>query len=1031
MANGYFALVLHAHLPFVRHPEDPTVMEEHWLYEAITGTYLPLLQTFEGLIADHVPFRVHGLAVGAAHHDADRRSAEGPLRRAPRQADRARREGDRPHQARAALPAARATCTATASSALRHTWRCHDGNLVRAFRQLAGGRPRRGHHLDGDARLLPADGSQLGHHPRPGSRRRRSVREALRPPPARHVAGRVRLRARRRRAAARGGRPLLLRRHARHPVRRPPPAVRRLRAALLPERRRRLRPRHRVVRAGLERPGGLPRRPALPRLLPRHRLRPAARVHQPVHPPGRAPRCTPASSTTPSPTTSCTTSGSTIRTSRAARRACTPRTSAATAKSRCSRLRGAAWTGRRSSSARTTPSSTATGGSRGRCSWATSSASCTSTSTTSRRSRRATTSIATTPTRSPRPARRRGATRATTSTGSTRPTPGPTATCTSPPSAWSSWRAATRAPTRSPPRALNQAARELMLAQSSDWTFIMRTGTTVPYATKRINEHIVQFNKLYDDLRGAKVNERWLDRRRVAEQHFPADRLPYLRQLSRLVRARRHSQGSVRRLRVRPVRQDRRPGRRRGRAAEGAARAGHRRPRRDAALRGHALERARACWTACCRCRCGGARRAARVRLGQLPDSDVPVYCLEFNRYFDRPYLYGPPGEGYPDNLERFTFLSRGALELCKALGFFPDVIHCNDWQTALVPVYVNTVEWMQPLHGAATVYSIHNLAYQGVFDGGGMFITGLGREHYNPRRARALRRLNLTKGALHHSTLLSTVSPTYAREIQTGAYGCGLDGVLAARSGDLRRHPERHRRRRVEPGDGPPPARDVRRQRCPGKAACKAALQKEAGFAVRPDVPLFGVIGRLTSQKGFDVLAHALDRILGWDVQIVLLGTGDPDAERFFAWADAHRGDRFRAWLRLRQRPRAPHRGRRRLLPDAVALRALRPQPDVQPALRHAAGRARDGRPGRHRPELRRGDRRRHRLHVHRPQPRVAGQHHRLGGLDLVRSPRAHRRRCGSAPWSRTSPGTAPRRRTTTSTCAPTKNDAGHGFAG
>ena len=91
------------------------------------------------------------------------------------------------------------------------------------------------------------------------------------------------------------------------------------------------------------------------------------------------------------------------------------------------------------------------------------------------------------------------------------------------------------------------------------------------------------------------------------------------------------------------------------------------------------------------------------MRVGKLPGSDVPLYCLEYNRYFDRPYLYGPPAEGYEDNLERFTFLSRGSLELCKALGFFPDVIHCNDWQTALVPVYVNTVEWLQPLHAAAT----------------------------------------------------------------------------------------------------------------------------------------------------------------------------------------------------------------------------------------------------------------------------------------------------------------------------------------
>jgi starch synthase len=290
----------------------------------------------------------------------------------------------------------------------------------------------------------------------------------------------------------------------------------------------------------------------------------------------------------------------------------------------------------------------------------------------------------------------------------------------------------------------------------------------------------------------------------------------------------------------------------------------------------------------------------ARVRKGNLPGSDVPVYCLEYNRYFDRPHLYGPPSDGYGDNLERFTFLSRGSLEICKALGFIPDVIHCNDWQTALVPVYINTVEWAQPLHGSATVYSIHNLAYQGVFDGNGMFITGLGREHYNPGEFEHFGAMNLTKAALNHSTLLSTVSPTYAREIQTGEYGCGLDGILARRNDELagilngidvdewNPAADRHL----------PTAFDVQDRR--GKAACKAALQKEAGFAVRPDVPVFGVIGRLTSQKGFDVLAHALDRVLSWDVQIVLLGTGDEDAQRFFSWVDAHRGDRFRAWLRF-----------------------------------------------------------------------------------------------------------------------------------
>jgi starch synthase len=291
----------------------------------------------------------------------------------------------------------------------------------------------------------------------------------------------------------------------------------------------------------------------------------------------------------------------------------------------------------------------------------------------------------------------------------------------------------------------------------------------------------------------------------------------------------------------------------------------------------------------------------ARVRIGTLPRSDVPIYFLEYHRYFDRPYLYGPPGDAYPDNLERFTFLSRGALETCKALAWIPDVIHANDWQTALVPVFLNTFEWGQPLHGTASIYSIHNLSYQGVLESGALFITGLGREHYHPGEFEHFGALNLTKAALFHSTLLSTVSPTYAREIQTGEYGCGLDGVLMGRRHDLRGILNG-----IDVDDWNPvtdpyiAARYDARRIAAGKAKCKAALQKEAGLPVRPDVPLFGLVGRLTVQKGVDVLAHALERILRWDVQVILLGTGDPEAETFFARANGERGDRFCAWLQF-----------------------------------------------------------------------------------------------------------------------------------
>jgi starch synthase len=130
---------------------------------------------------------------------------------------------------------------------------------------------------------------------------------------------------------------------------------------------------------------------------------------------------------------------------------------------------------------------------------------------------------------------------------------------------------------------------------------------------------------------------------------------------------------------------------------------------------------------------CTTARPGRACAWGGSRAADVPVYFLEYNRFFDRPDLYGPPGQAYQDNLERFTLFSRGALELCKVLGWIPDVVHANDWQTALVPVYVNTVEWAKPLHGCATLYTIHNLAYQGNWESGAMFITGLGWNHFNP----------------------------------------------------------------------------------------------------------------------------------------------------------------------------------------------------------------------------------------------------------------------------------------------------------
>jgi starch synthase len=291
-------------------------------------------------------------------------------------------------------------------------------------------------------------------------------------------------------------------------------------------------------------------------------------------------------------------------------------------------------------------------------------------------------------------------------------------------------------------------------------------------------------------------------------------------------------------------------------------------------------------------------RARAGIRMARVPGGDLPVYFIEYNRFFDRPHLYGPPGQAYSDNLERFAFFSRAALELCKTTGFYPDVIHANDWQTALVPVYVNTVEWSKPLHGAGTLFTIHNLAYQGNFESGAMFITGLGQEHYNASEFEHFGDLNLMKAGIRHANLLSTVSPTYAREIQTSGYGFGLDGELALRGRELRGVLNGIDTIDWDPARDPNIAAPYSAVDLAGKARCKAALQQQMGLSVRPEVPIFGVVGRLTAQKGFDVLAHALERMFHWDLQLVLLGNGDHEAESFFRYLAGRRSDKFRTFI-------------------------------------------------------------------------------------------------------------------------------------
>jgi starch synthase len=277
----------------------------------------------------------------------------------------------------------------------------------------------------------------------------------------------------------------------------------------------------------------------------------------------------------------------------------------------------------------------------------------------------------------------------------------------------------------------------------------------------------------------------------------------------------------------------------------------------------------------------------------------LPVYFLEHDALYDREGVYGPPGAAYADNCARFALLSRSAIELCYHLDWWPHVIHAHDWPAALVPVYLNVLaDPRSPLGSAASVLTIHNLAFQGWFKRSEMATIDLGWELFAHLGLEAYDAINLLKGGIHHASLVTTVSPTYAREIQTPAYGEGLDSVLRSRRADLFGVLNGIDEQTWDPTTDPLLPRRYTREDLSGKRYCKAILQQRAGLDLRPDVPLVGMVTRLSVQKGVDIVAAALLRLLELDIQLVLLGTGAPWAEQYFIEAARQHERRFCAWM-------------------------------------------------------------------------------------------------------------------------------------
>jgi starch synthase len=262
----------------------------------------------------------------------------------------------------------------------------------------------------------------------------------------------------------------------------------------------------------------------------------------------------------------------------------------------------------------------------------------------------------------------------------------------------------------------------------------------------------------------------------------------------------------------------------------------------------------------------------------QMGNTHVTVYFVQNDRYFDRDGFYGTPEGDFHDNAERFAFFSRAVLEMLRALDWFPHILHLNDWQTGLVPAYLKTLYRENPAYeGIRTLFSIHNMAYQGLFPKYVLPMTGIPWEEFRPDRLEFYDQVNYLKAGLVYSDALSTVSDTYAHEIQTEEYGHGLQGVLRSRSADLHGILNGIDYSEWNPANDRELPSQYTMKNHSHKIESKRKLLKEQNLEFKPPTPVVGMVSRLNDQKGLDLVADIMKEFMEMDVQLVVMGTGDP----------------------------------------------------------------------------------------------------------------------------------------------------------
>jgi starch synthase len=263
-------------------------------------------------------------------------------------------------------------------------------------------------------------------------------------------------------------------------------------------------------------------------------------------------------------------------------------------------------------------------------------------------------------------------------------------------------------------------------------------------------------------------------------------------------------------------------------------------------------------------------------------DGEVPVWFIDYGRYFGRPYIYDDQEDCY-----RFGVLSKAALQVCKDTAWIPHIAHVHDWMTSMSAVFLKTWDRvLSPLSHTASVLTIHNIGYQGKFSPSVLPFYGLGGDYLAPDRFEDFGMINLLKAGIQYADAVTTVSPTYANEIRGPIGGMGLAPYLNNRSEHVFGIVNGVDTEVWNPATDKYLPERFSRDNLAGKAACKKALQERFGLTVDPRIPLFAIISRFAPQKGFDLIRGALPQAMrDMVMQVVVLGTGDPFTENFFRW--------------------------------------------------------------------------------------------------------------------------------------------------